>query len=437
MSKKHYIILTAIGALLVIGALRIGTLFSGHQQAGNIFGFGYNKQAQLAGTDRTKETNTLTQLTLGDTLKNEKFIDISAGHFTSLMLTQSGKVYAVGSNNSRLVKDTPLVTYDRPNEVSFEGLEAGETITQIDASRDHALALTSHGRVYAWGSNATGQLGDGTNTTNGKPRVVANLPKATKVATGYRHSVAITEDGSVYGWGGKCTDENYSAAQKILEQAGSNITGLGAYGSSEHQETVEDVSECTTQDSTFVQSKKPVKIVGIEGKAVAIAAGFGHLMVKTESGDLYTGGCNTHDQLGRTKPPKGTEGRNNMAKVELPGKVQAISAGYRHSLVTLTDGTLMAWGYNGQGYVLHVDSADPTIKKPIKVKTDKKFNTIEAAYDTSFGVTTDGTLDAWGQDDQHAFWKDNPADIHELAKIPADTPIITAGMEHLLVLERG
>ena len=59
-------------------------------------------------------------------------------------------------------------------------LPAGTTITAIAAGGDHSLALTSTGTVLAWGINASGQLGNGTNTNSNVP-VAVNLPAGTTI----------------------------------------------------------------------------------------------------------------------------------------------------------------------------------------------------------------------------------------------------------------
>ncbi|MYR01852.1 hypothetical protein GTX23_25550, partial [Streptomyces sp. SID6139] len=59
-------------------------------------------------------------------------------------------------------------------------LPTGTTVTAVAAGLSHSLALTSDGRVLAWGYNAFGQLGDGTTTERLTP-VEADLPIGTTV----------------------------------------------------------------------------------------------------------------------------------------------------------------------------------------------------------------------------------------------------------------
>lgn len=64
-------------------------------------------------------------------------------------------------------------------------------------------AASPDGPVWAWGKNDFGQLGDGTNTNSNIP-VLTSLPAgvtAKAIATGGFHSLAIGSDNRLYAWG--------------------------------------------------------------------------------------------------------------------------------------------------------------------------------------------------------------------------------------------
>ena len=68
---------------------------------------------------------------------------------------------------------------------------AGSGITQLSAGDFHVLALKSNGTALAWGSNGSGQLGNGTTTDPAGPVQVTGLANATQVAGGERFSLAV------------------------------------------------------------------------------------------------------------------------------------------------------------------------------------------------------------------------------------------------------
>jgi alpha-tubulin suppressor-like RCC1 family protein len=82
-------------------------------------------------------------------------------------------------------------------------LPARTRVTAIAAGGNDSLALTSDDRVLAWGDNEFGQLGNGT-TTNSTLPIPVDLPAGvhvTAIAAADRHSLALTSDGRVLAWG--------------------------------------------------------------------------------------------------------------------------------------------------------------------------------------------------------------------------------------------
>ena len=80
---------------------------------------------------------------------------------------------------------------------------SGVTATSIAAGGYHSLAIGSDGNLYGWGYNAYGQLGDGETTEHNKPQLVS-MPsgvRATALAAGLYHSLAIGSNGKLYAWG--------------------------------------------------------------------------------------------------------------------------------------------------------------------------------------------------------------------------------------------
>ena len=82
-------------------------------------------------------------------------------------------------------------------------LPAGVTAVDVSAGSGHSLAIGSDGRVYAWGRNLDGQLGNGSSTAHSTP-VALSLPGGsvpTEISAGIDHSVAMIAGGEAYGWG--------------------------------------------------------------------------------------------------------------------------------------------------------------------------------------------------------------------------------------------
>jgi hypothetical protein len=69
----------------------------------------------------------------------------------------------------------------------------------VTAGYGHCLALADDGRVFAWGGNQFGQLGNGSTTNTGTPTVIPGVI-ATAITAGRQHSLAIADCG-VLAWG--------------------------------------------------------------------------------------------------------------------------------------------------------------------------------------------------------------------------------------------
>ena len=130
----------------------------------------------------------------------------------SLALKSDGTVWAWGNNSKGQLGNNSFVASSFPVQVVTLNEStplAGDTIAitgiiAIAAGGSHALALKDDGTIYAWGYNEFGQLGDGTITSSKvavtvvKPADLLAVPTA--ISAGLDHSVAII-GGKVYAWG--------------------------------------------------------------------------------------------------------------------------------------------------------------------------------------------------------------------------------------------
>ena len=138
------------------------------------------------------------------------------------------------------------------------------------------------------------------------------------------------------------------------------------------------------------QVAKSVKSFSIGGQGITNMFG---LLVK-EDGSVYSWGYNNNGQLG-------INSRTNMSsptKVELPGPVSAVSAGYIHSLALLQDGSVFGWG-NNSSWPLGVkpnDAISDDYLVPAKIPGLPQINAIHAGYFLSYFIDSASKLKALG-----------------------------------------
>ncbi len=296
--------------------------------------------------------------------KGTKAVAASAGDAHSLALTSSGSVFAWGYNVYGELGNGTTTDSDLPVKVK---LPKGTKASEVAAGGDFSLALTSTGSVLAWGFNAAGALGNGT-TTNSDLPVKVKLPKGTKVtavAAGNANSVALTSTGKLLAWGingfgqlgNGSTEAQSDVPVKVKLPKGTKVTAVaaGTYHNLALTSTGELLSWGDNAEgqlgngSTEGQSDLPVKVKLPKGtKVVAVAGGGGHSLALTSTGKLLSWGYDSDGQLGNGS----SGGQSDLpVKVELPKgtKVVAVAAGYLDSLALTSTGTLLAWGYNSKG----------------------------------------------------------------------------------------
>jgi alpha-tubulin suppressor-like RCC1 family protein len=81
-------------------------------------------------------------------------------------------------------------------------VSGGLTFTIISTGEYHTCGLTTGKKIYCWGLNNEGQLGDGTDTYRRlTPRLVTGGLAFARLDTGYKHTCGVTTDNRAFCWG--------------------------------------------------------------------------------------------------------------------------------------------------------------------------------------------------------------------------------------------
>ncbi|MBO5412702.1 MAG: hypothetical protein J6A29_00025 [Clostridia bacterium] len=146
----------------------------------------------------------------GSTLNNIKIKQISAGSEHTVALDENGKVWTWGYSGYGQLGDGTTNSISTPICISdiAENPLNGINIVQISTEYNHTVALDSNGKIWTWGSNWIGQLGDGTETDSSTPICISNIAenplngiKIKQISVGSYHTVALDENGKVWAWG--------------------------------------------------------------------------------------------------------------------------------------------------------------------------------------------------------------------------------------------
>jgi alpha-tubulin suppressor-like RCC1 family protein len=93
-------------------------------------------------------------------------------------------------NGTKVGSRTPVAT-----------INLGNNVIKVTAGELHACALKADGKVFCWGNNAKGQLGNSTYTVQPTPTQVPGLADATDLATGQATNCIRRATGAVVCWG--------------------------------------------------------------------------------------------------------------------------------------------------------------------------------------------------------------------------------------------
>jgi alpha-tubulin suppressor-like RCC1 family protein len=209
---------TLAGTINTWSDVSVGGDFSIGLTKGIIYAWGWNSAGQLGdGTAVSKNS----PVTIAGNINSWAQISAGVGGYFSMALRGDGVLYAWGEGNNGQLGNNAAT--NRSSPVTVVG---GITNwSQISTGRNHALALTTAGVLYSWGSNGDGKLGTGNTTNRSSPvTVVGGITNWSKISAGYEHNAAVTSAGNIYVWG----DGSYGAigdGEKINRS--SPVTVLG------------------------------------------------------------------------------------------------------------------------------------------------------------------------------------------------------------------
>ena len=315
-------------------------------------------------------------------------------------------------------------------------------VRTVSASPGHTATIRADGSLWTWGSNVSGQLGDGTTTHRHTPVQVQPGTTWLSVATGGGHAeatggapsfprgphgltVAIKADRSLWIWGhnmwgqlGDGTTVNRSIPVQVqpgatwasVSAGGGHIAAirtdgsLWAWGRNHHGQL---------GDGTTIDRDVPVRI-GADNNWAYVSVGFFHTMAIRTDGSLWAWGENRFRQLG-----DGTQ-TNRHTPVQVSGMTwSSVSAASSHNVAIRTDGSLWAWGTNRFGELGDGTTTNRYI--PIQVQPGTTWASVSAASSHTAAIRTDGSLWAWGDNWRGQLGDGTTIDRHAPVQIRSGT----------------
>jgi alpha-tubulin suppressor-like RCC1 family protein len=223
-------------------------------------------------------------------------------------------------------------------------------VNQLSVGGGHACAVTGTGKVYCWGLNDSGQVGNGTLTNVATP--VSVLTGMKQVSCGARHTCALKSNGDLYCW------------------------GASANG-------------CLGIDPVPPDTTKPVHVTGLGGYD-EVAAGGQHTCGRIGTatycwGNDYTG--QVHGSFGPVTTP---------IEVDIDGTpppAQHVVVGSAASAAIGSDDEVDVWGL-----MFHGDGEGETGYAPAKLSIGPVLDLSLGMDSTNCAIKTNHQLVCWGGD---------------------------------------
>jgi alpha-tubulin suppressor-like RCC1 family protein len=276
-----------------------------------------------------------------------------------------------------------------------------------------ACAVTTAGEIWCWGGdNSDGQLGNGRTSrspvpvpvpVSGLSSGVASVSAGTAVGGGAPAACAVSTDGRVWCWGydgygilGNFDAGSYCAVPVEVTGFTGSVTAVSVGEDSACAITSGGGVECwglasngqlgNGSATTTAVSKTPVQVTGLTNGVTAISVGSGYACA------IVGGGVECWGQ-----PSFGTTSSTPVPMTGLSSGVTSISVG-NNSACAVIDGGVQCWGANYQ-YQLGDNSMTPSpTPVPVSTLTSGVVSVAAAGYTgtPACALTSSGTVWCWG-----------------------------------------
>ncbi|HXY48305.1 MAG TPA: putative Ig domain-containing protein [Terriglobales bacterium] len=299
-------------------------------------------------------------------------IGIAAGYKDTCALIVGGAVECWGDNsdfelaNSSTTDAYAPVPVVGPSGDNLQGAIAiASSAGQGGIGAGHTCALIYDGTVDCWGDNTYGQLGEYPLPPS-QAVSVGGLSGAIAISAGFAHTCALIYDGTVKCWG---------------------WDSWGQLG-----------------DGTTTDSITPVSVAGLSGRAIGIAAGYGHTCALLDNGTAQCWGANEFGELGDgTAVPAPPFGDHSAQTVSGLSGATSIVAGEAYTCALLVDGSPQCWGYNSNGQLGNGSTSDSDVAVAVLVDNLSAQGAVRISANESSNtcaLLANGTAECWGFDSQ-------------------------------------
>lgn len=321
---------------------------------GRLYCWGRNDYGQL-GSGSQDPATIPTEVVGGHT----NWTSVSAGGDTTCGLRSSRRLYCWGGNSfGQLGDGTDGELRTAPTQVWGNRTDW----TAVSAANGHVCARRASGRLFCWGYNSEGQVGDGSEETKPLPTQVAgNRTDWVLIDTGGESTCARRSNGRLFCWGyngdGQVGDGTTARRLKPTQVSGRR-TDWATVDTANHH-----VCATRTTGRLFCWGDglggqlgtgatelrlRPTQVSGSRTDWRNVTLGYDHTCARRSTGRIFCWGYNNNHELG-----DGTTD-DSLLPTEVAGDFtdwRALDAGSSHTCARRATGQVYCWGYNSFGQV--------------------------------------------------------------------------------------
>lgn len=287
---------------------------------------------------------------------------VAAGTSHSLLIDGDGKVWAWGANNYGQLGNASTDSSNIP--VAVNDLT---DIIQVAVGDNHSVALDANGDVWVWGNNSKYQLGNGTTVNSSVPVKMTTVSGIVNISAAGNYTLAVKNDGTLWSWGEACNANlNYAISGIDGHTPGKMKYGTPSPAVNYHYENVKSAAA----------SRNFYAVLFADGT------------ISRSGYFIDSVGASTYWTM--------------LSNPGLMG-VQSISAGDNFLMALLEDGTVAVLGDNNQGQYGIGNRNNPTPANPMayaKVSGLTNVSAISAGSAFGLALKEDGTVWGWGQNNK-------------------------------------
>ncbi len=336
--------------------------------------------------------------------KDEDTCKISNNHQCSISVTGVAEGTATIT-----VTSSPFDDINQPVHVN------NFSVKQYLISSHHSCLVNFDKKVYCWGSNEDGSLGNGSTDktvilqpTTSIPNLLVNSNFMVMLGLN-----AVIANGQIMEWGGSTAD---LSGQEVSINAPTEFTIEGGVKDVVAAATYSDISSCTIKNidsKIYCWGRNTSGQLGLGGETDQNWHGIAKIssdlefdkLVNPNTGNtfcgltknshkLYCWGDNRFGQINNSADKAIT----TPTEVIVPGdgNITSVSIGYQHTCALKSDGSVYCWGDNSAGQTGTGDTTNK-VEAPKKVASNANFTSITTSEGSSCGISDNKTLYCWGR----------------------------------------